>query len=802
MPEFMNDKDKSSYEFMRNLIRNYKVFIDTCSILSIHADKFWDNIIPILKEEHKDIIVPYRVYQEVNKFASDPDLCARKSPNEPELYNLAQKAKINLFKLYNEGLVRVLGDKNDNFADNVFQTVFTQYRMKYNMFLITQDKNLADDILRISQSKAVTVNNLIGVRRINKYGFLSIHDSEKPDDKKKYNNSIVSSLSNDNNDSNIPEEEMFAYVDKIVSVQGENPITLIPKEGDILYAQRGEARQEIKLVKAGKSGGEGTIFDTDIPNVVAKIYKPGKVDRLKYQKLQIMITKDINCEGVCFPLALLYNRLGEFVGFLMEKAKGKELQRCVFMPKLLKQTFPLWKKKDTVQLCITILHKLKYLHDRNIILGDINPLNILVVSPSEVYFVDTDSYQVEGYPCPVGTINYTAPEIQKKRFDTFLRTRGNERFAVATLLFMIMLPGKPPYSIQGGENQIDNIINGDFAYASGERSNRKAPEGVWRYMWSHLPRYLKDDFYETFHKNGTHNAENKRFSDADWINKFEHYLELLNDETGKFLSNDSMSADLFPTRHKKDINANYIQCRLCGREVDEDRAEQGYCPECLKDGERYYCKRCGAEMLYSNYDKLIKHSPRYEECRACYDHLNSVYKSITCSDCGKLFSITFKDKEYYEKRGYELPKRCPNCREAKKSYGYSQNSRSSSGYYNNDRPTYTQPTKKKGFCFITTAVCENSGKPDDCYELTLLRQFRDNWLFEQRDGEELIKEYYATAPDIVLEIDKSPDRDREYKRILKEYIEPCIKLIELSAYDTCKKLYMQMVYELKNKFIK
>ena len=802
MAEFMNEKDRTSYEYLQNIIRNYKVFIDTCSLLSVNAEKFWEHVIPILRAERVDIIIPYRVYQEVDKFASDPELCRRKSPNDPELNRLAIVAKNKIIQLHNEGLVRVLGDKNDNFADNVFQTVFTQYRMKYNMFLITQDKNLADDILRIAQSKAVTVNTDISVRRINKYGYLSIHDSDKPSETKKTYNGTPQTPRSEENKDIIPEEEMFAYVDKIVRVQGENPITMIPREGDVLYAERGGTKREIRLVKAGNSGGEGTIFDTDIPNVVAKIYKPGKVDKSKFQKLQIMMTKDINCEGVCFPLALLFNRSGEFVGYLMERAKGKELQKCVFIPQLLKKTFPTWKKKDTVQLCITILNKLKYLHDRNIILGDINPSNILVVSPREVYFVDTDSYQIEGYPCPVGTINFTAPEIQKKRFDEFLRTRGNEKFAVATLLFMIMLPGKPPYSIQGGENQIDNIINGDFAYASGERSNGKAPEGVWRYMWSHLPRYLKDDFYETFHKNGTHNSENTRFSDADWIKKFEKYADLLNNENGKFLSNDIMSADLFPTRHKKDINVNYIKCRMCGREVDEDRTEQGYCPDCLRDGEKYYCTRCGAEMFYSNYNKLIKHSKKHEKCMACNDKLNSIYVSKPCSDCGRLFSITFGEKEYFDRKGFDLPKRCPNCREAKKSGGYSQSYNSYSGGYRTVQQTHTQNSGKKGLCFITTAVCEHYGKPDNCYELTVLRDFRDNWLNMQEDGEELIKEYYRIAPDIVSEIDKSSDRENEYQRILQVYLEPCIKLIELSAYHACKKLYMQMVYELENKYIR
>lgn len=32
------------------------------------------------------------------------------------------------------------------------------------------------------------------------------------------------------------------------------------------------------------------------------------------------------------------------------------------------------------------------------------------------------------------------------------------------------------------------------------------------------------------------------------------------------------------------------------------------------------------------------------------------------------------------------------------------------------------------FCYITTAVCETFGKPDDCYELRLLRTYRDGYL--------------------------------------------------------------------------
>ena len=56
---------------------------------------------------------------------------------------------------------------------------------------------------------------------------------------------------------------------------------------------------------------------------------------------------------------------------------------------------------------------------------------------------------------------------------------------------MIMLPGKPPYSQQGGEDPISNIINMDFSYPFGDNSNKKTPHGPWRFIWSHLTYNLK-----------------------------------------------------------------------------------------------------------------------------------------------------------------------------------------------------------------------------------------------------------------------------------------------------------------------
>ena len=81
-------------------------------------------------------------------------------------------------------------------------------------------------------------------------------------------------------------------------------------------------------------------------------------------------------------------------------------------------------------------------------------------------------------------------------------------------------------------------------------------------------------------------------------------------------------------------------------------------------------------------------------------------------------------------------------------------------------------------CYITTAICEEFGKPDDCYELTTFRGFRDNWLKQQPDGEMLITRYYDTAPKIVDLINKQPNRTAIYQFINENYLSKCLLYIE------------------------
>ena len=104
-------------------------------------------------------------------------------------------------------------------------------------------------------------------------------------------------------------------------------------------------------------------------------------------------------------------------------------------------------------------------------------------------------------------------------------------------------------------------------------------------------------------------------------------------------------------------------------------------------------------------------------------------------------------------------------------------------------------------CFITTAVCDSFGKPDDCYELTTFRNFRDNWLVEQEDGKSLVAEYYKVAPKIVTNINKFTNAKTIYQMIWTKYLDPCLKFIETGKLTECKDMYVSMVQNLKQKYL-
>ncbi len=109
--------------------------------------------------------------------------------------------------------------------------------------------------------------------------------------------------------------------------------------------------------------------------------------------------------------------------------------------------------------------------------------------------------------------------------------------------------------------------------------------------------------------------------------------------------------------------------------------------------------------------------------------------------------------------------------------------------------------KRFKLCFITTAVCEELGKPDDCAELTAFRAFRDGYLMSCPDGPALVEEYYDIAPGIVTCINHCGDRAARYSEIRDRYLGPCYEDLLAGRPEACKLRYIRMVRELQKQYL-
>jgi hypothetical protein len=111
-------------------------------------------------------------------------------------------------------------------------------------------------------------------------------------------------------------------------------------------------------------------------------------------------------------------------------------------------------------------------------------------------------------------------------------------------------------------------------------------------------------------------------------------------------------------------------------------------------------------------------------------------------------------------------------------------------------------------CYLTTACmkCFQENFDDNCYELTILRWFRDNFI-----SKEDIKHYYEVAPVIVEAINQEEKKDIIYDYIYDNVVNYCVTQIKNGNYEEAYSRYKSSIlcFEeqfarplLKQKFIK
>lgn len=278
------------------------------------------------------------------------------------------------------------------------------------------------------------------------------------------------------------------------------------------------------------SGGEGAVLslsaDTELPRrdkLVAKIYHVQPSDQ-QVQKLELLLRKrrqeNLDIKGVFFPEHIIYQGFGEkkrCIGYLMKRFKGKKLFDTVFQPYEIRENLQ-WTRVDICVFAKTLLKRLIALHEAGILVGDINPHNILVsYDPRELAIIDADSFQIERFPCPVHLPGFVPPRLLNVTdFSSVMRELDDEYYSITVLLFEIFVIGKHPYARCDEGTLEDHIRDRNFVFPIAYGDNSLTPKGPWQLIWYNLPYAMRKQFYQTFH-NG------KTVSPLEWLHIIEDY---------------------------------------------------------------------------------------------------------------------------------------------------------------------------------------------------------------------------------------------------------------------------------------
>jgi len=186
----------------------------------------------------------------------------------------------------------------------------------------------------------------------------------------------------------------------------------------------------------------------------------------------------------------------------------------------------------------------------------------------------------------------------------------------------------------------------------------------------------------------------------------------------------------------------------------------------------------------------------YNYCTAKGDYI-SCYCSYDDESC-----------RYYPKSAYVENCDCPywksgNYCKAKGGYvsGSCDNYTSCVYYLRATRDDEDDDDTSSGGCYLTTACVSYKGLADDCYELQLLRKYRDTYLSSFKEGKKDIKKYYQIAPIIVAAINAEANAEEIWEDIYANLVCKCVELIDAKKYSEAHYYYKDFSMKLYKKCV-
>jgi len=495
---------------------SFKIYFDTCSLVNPNFPIFWKLLDQAIRITPNKVacIATYKVKSELGCFAdgvrpsvryqgADP---SKKEPVSDELKQQAKKGLAFLNDLIDKHYIREIGSPDNPFADKDLINRVVQDWSSFSTLIITEDSNLRKSLENIPMYNPAThYSHKINVVKV--ADFFTTRTTE-----------ITIKQENDN-----------------LKIGPVNKDEIIGPNNEIYI----NGIKHFLGSPVSKAGAEGCVYDFGEENVVCKIFSYEALTKEKQYKTKTVASMKFDFKGICFPKEVVTNKKGYVIGYTMKKASGKAMSIFEDIDDFT-TAFNGWTRTDVIDLAKTFADSFQYLHFHGILACDFNPSNYLIVSPKEIYFIDTDSFQYPDFNSRMFSRSFISPEnITEQYLNTFtsVRTVTSEDFVVAILIFYILTLGHHPYYGNPSEMTYETAIKkGLFLFPSEVSPNLFSRtfndnlfvDGCGKY-WCSFPSDLRNLFSETFSINGPRFLNKKRrFTPGEWSVYLSNYSNVLN----------------------------------------------------------------------------------------------------------------------------------------------------------------------------------------------------------------------------------------------------------------------------------
>ncbi|BDE05059.1 hypothetical protein WPS_03350 [Vulcanimicrobium alpinum] len=198
-------------------------------------------------------------------------------------------------------------------------------------------------------------------------------------------------------------------------------------------------------------GGEGAVYVTrEQPDLVAKVYaRPVPPEQVAKLDAMVRAGDPALRTVAAWPSALLFDGARP-VGFTMRKIAARHPLHDLLGPARRRILFPNTHWTFLIHTATNLARAFEVMHDRGIVIGDVNSNNVVVHRDSTAQLIDCDSFQIRAgetvFRCNVGVPEYQPPELQGCDLSRVERTAEHDLFGLAVMIFQLLFVGKHPFA--------------------------------------------------------------------------------------------------------------------------------------------------------------------------------------------------------------------------------------------------------------------------------------------------------------------------------------------------------------------